>query len=228
MTMARRPAKRPAMIAAARLASIAAVIRPSGISDGRRGRASRHRGPRSLAPLTIGRRRDGQLLAELDAPLVEGIDAPDRRPARRPCARRARRAGRGSADRAGGRRSVVVGRLPGKTLCGASALDRSSRALRLQPPRPRPAAAVHQRLGLGEAIGDEDGVMVAHARLVRLGGDQEIGRDDVGALVQQLVEGVLAVGAGLAPDERRRSRPRPSCRRACTRLPFDSMSSCCR
>ena len=43
--------------------------------------------------------------------------------------------------------------------------------------------------------------MVAHL-LVRLGGDEEIGRHDLGALVQKLEEGVLAVGAGLAPDDR--------------------------
>ena len=65
-------------------------------------------------------------------------------------------------------------------------------------------------------------------RLVAVGGDQELDRDDVGALVQQLEEGVLAVGARLAPDQRAGRRRRPACRRASTRLPFDSMSSCCR
>ena len=36
----------------------------------------------------------------------------------------------------------------------------------------------------------------------RLGGDQKIDRDHFGALVQQLEEGVLAVGARLAEDDR--------------------------
>ena len=69
--------------------------------------------------------------------------------------------------------------------------------------------------------------MVLEVRLVALGGGQELDRDDVGALVQQLEEGVLAVGAGLAPDQRagRRRAGAPS---SVTLLPFDSMSSCCR
>ena len=43
--------------------------------------------------------------------------------------------------------------------------------------------------------------MVAHRGLA-LGRGDEVGRDQLGALVDQLVEGVLAVGAGLAPDHR--------------------------
>ena len=39
--------------------------------------------------------------------------------------------------------------------------------------------------------------------VVRLDADEKIGRDQPRALVQQLVEGVLAVGAGLAPHHRR-------------------------
>ena len=62
-------------------------------------------------------------------------------------------------------------------------------------------AAAHQRLALGEAIGEEQFVM----RLVgvgRLRRDEEIDGHDLRALVDELEEGVLAVGAGLAPDHR--------------------------
>ena len=41
---------------------------------------------------------------------------------------------------------------------------------------------------------------MGEARLVALGRDQELGWHDPGALVQQLVEGVLAVGPRLTPD----------------------------
>ncbi len=44
--------------------------------------------------------------------------------------------------------------------------------------------------------------MVLAAPLMRRGGDEEVAGDDLGALVQQLEEGVLAVGAGLTPDDR--------------------------
>ena len=63
-------------------------------------------------------------------------------------------------------------------------------------------AAAHQRLGLREAVGEQDLVLVVERRLVADGRDQELAGDDVGALVDQLVEGVLAVGAGLAQDHR--------------------------
>ena len=62
----------------------------------------------------------------------------------------------------------------------------------------------------------------AIVRLVRRGRDQEVAGDDVGALVDELVEGVLAVGAGLAPDDRpgRARRPwRPSRSHACRSTP---------
>jgi len=45
-------------------------------------------------------------------------------------------------------------------------------------------------------------MVMAQLRLVTLRGDQELDRDDVGTLVQQLEEGVLAVGAWLASHQR--------------------------
>ena len=51
---------------------------------------------------------------------------------------------------------------------------------------------------------------------------------DVGPLVQQLEEGVLAVGAGVAEHAGGGGVRRPAGRRRSTRLPLDSISSCCR
>ena len=53
--------------------------------------------------------------------------------------------------------------------------------------------------GLGEGIGGELGVVVAHV-LRRPCCEQEIDRDDVGALMQELEKGMLCVGSRLAPD----------------------------
>ena len=39
-------------------------------------------------------------------------------------------------------------------------------------------------------------------RLMADGRREEFDRNDVGALVQELEEGMLAIGAGLAPDQR--------------------------
>ena len=61
--------------------------------------------------------------------------------------------------------------------------------------------AQHQRFRLRQHVGDQLFVMRRHV-LMRIGGDQEIGGDHRRALVDQLVEGVLAVGARLAPDHR--------------------------
>ena len=43
--------------------------------------------------------------------------------------------------------------------------------------------------------------MLVHAGFMRLRGDQELDGNDVRTLMQQLEEGVLAIGAGLAPDD---------------------------
>ena len=62
-------------------------------------------------------------------------------------------------------------------------------------------AALHQGLRLRQAIGHQE-IMVnreapVHAIWRR---DQEFDRDHAGALMDELEEGVLAIGAGLAPD----------------------------
>ena len=106
----------------------------------------------------------------------------------------------------------VLGRLPGK--CAVAAC-----ASRL---------AQHQRLRLRQAVGQQLGV-VARQRscAASLHGD-ELHRHHVGALVQHLEVGMLAVGAGLAPQHRARCRRAAAAPSTSTRLPLLSISSCCR
>ena len=54
--------------------------------------------------------------------------------------------------------------------------------------------AAHEGLGLGEEVREQDHVVVAHL-VLRLDGGQEVGRDELRALVDQLIERVLTVGA---------------------------------
>ncbi len=61
---------------------------------------------------------------------------------------------------------------------------------------------LHQGLRLGQAVGDEQLVLVRKVRLVAPGADHELAGHHLGALVEHLEEGVLAIGAGLAPDHR--------------------------
>lgn len=61
--------------------------------------------------------------------------------------------------------------------------------------------AVHQGFGLCKEVGEQLLVMVAHL-VVAVGRGDEVARNHLGALVDQLVEGVLAVGARFAPEDR--------------------------
>ncbi|MNI70607.1 hypothetical protein D3C73_1264290 [compost metagenome] len=61
--------------------------------------------------------------------------------------------------------------------------------------------AEHQRLALGQAVGVQPLVVVGHWVEADDRHD-EVGRDQLGALVQQLVVGVLTVAADAAPDYR--------------------------
>ena len=58
---------------------------------------------------------------------------------------------------------------------------------------------LHERLGLGEEVGKQQSVVLADG-VVGLDGGEKIARHELRPLVQQLIEGVLAVGARLAPD----------------------------
>src|SRR5690606_17629463 len=62
---------------------------------------------------------------------------------------------------------------------------------------------LHEGLGLGEEVGEQRG-MVRAQRVLAARRREEVTRDQLRALVDELVEGVLAVGTGLAPDHRPR------------------------
>ena len=61
--------------------------------------------------------------------------------------------------------------------------------------------AERQRLGLGEHVGHQQVVVVAE-RIQRLGETDQVDRDQLGALVDQLIEAVLTVGSGFTPEDR--------------------------
>ena len=65
-----------------------------------------------------------------------------------------------------------------------------------------------QRLGLGKDIRQEH-VVVPAQRSERLAKRDEVARNQPGALMNQLIERVLAVGAGFAPDKSGRCRSSP-------------------
>lgn len=61
--------------------------------------------------------------------------------------------------------------------------------------------ALHERFGLGKEIGEQNRVMLTDGVLAD-DRCEEVGRDELSALVDELVKGVLAVSAGFAPDHR--------------------------
>src|SRR5580765_121364 len=141
----------------------------------------------------------GQHLAELDAPLVEGVDGP---------------------HRALGEHAVLVERDEG-TECERGELveqecvgravavedlvrdERGGHALGRDL---LGGLAERERLALGEDVGVEQIVMAlpinCAERVERVGEADEVDRDEVRALVDQLVEAVLTVRARLAPVNR--------------------------
>src|SRR5262245_63858218 len=58
-----------------------------------------------------------------------------------------------------------------------------------------------ERLALGEYVREQQVVLLAQ-RIEGLGEGDEIAVDEPGSLVKELVEGMLAVGSGLAPIDR--------------------------
>lgn len=136
----------------------------------------------------------GKLLAELNTPLVVGVDVPD-------CALnesevlvvsdQSTESTRGDLlgeDRSG--RPVAEEGLVGNELAGGALFLDGFGGL-----------ADHEGLGLGEEVGGEHAlVLVAVDGVVGLGGEDEVGGDQLGALVEELEEGVLGVGAGLAEE----------------------------
>ena len=124
-------------------------------------------------------------------------------------------------------RIEFVGRLPANTLCGTQRFQRlAGQALLLELGAHLVGGlAPHQRLGLGEEVREQDRVVLAD-RVVRLDRREEVARDELRALVDQLVERVLAVGARLAPDDRAGARSRQRWPSRSTLLPLLSMSPC--
>ena len=137
----------------------------------------------------------GQHLAQLHTPLVEGVDVPDGALGEgqvlvvRDQSTQRRRGDLLGQDRGGGAvaqerlvRHQVVRRTLGLDLLG-----------RLPD---------HQGLGLGQEVGRQHAlVLAALDGVVRLGGHEEVGGDELGTLVQQLEEAVLGVGGGLAEQD---------------------------
>ena len=92
----------------------------------------------------------------------------------------------------------VVGRLPAKTRAGttASAVPSARTSSAVLPN----ASALVWAKKLARNSSCTSASPSVGERVRRVGDGDEVGRDEPGALVDQLVEGVLAVGAGLAPE----------------------------
>lgn len=149
----------------------------------------------------FGKDRLGELLAEFHTPLIKRVDVPDDALGENLVLvegdQSAERLGRelGEHDRVGGTiagedfvRDEFFERVAGEAVLGQFLADFFG------------GLALHQRFGLREEVGEEDEVMLAE-RILRLDGRDEIGGDELVALVDELVERVLAIGAGLAPDD---------------------------
>ena len=134
-------------------------------------------------------------LAELNAPLVETVDVPD--------------------HALGEDHMLIVGNQGTKsTGCDLLCEDSSGRsvakeglvrdeiiwsAFRFDLVR---SLANHESFSLGEEIGCQHPlVLVSFHWVMRLGGHDEVGRDEFGALVKKLEEGVLSVGCRLAEED---------------------------
>jgi hypothetical protein len=137
----------------------------------------------------------GKLLAELDAPLVEGVDVPDGALDESEVLvvgdQRTERTGGDllGQDRSGG--PVAEESLVGNELVGSAlGLDGFG------------GLADHEGLGLCEEVGGKHTlVLVAIDGVVGLDGQDEVGGDELGALVEKLEEGVLGVGTGLTEED---------------------------
>lgn len=138
----------------------------------------------------------GQHLAQLNAPLVKAVDVPDGTLGKgevlvvddeRTELRRANVAT--DKDRCG--RSVAQESLVGDKLLRGTLSSNLVVSL-----------ADHQSLGLRKVVGSQHLLVeIVRDRVVRLGRKDKVGGDQLGALVDELEEGVLSVGAGLAKED---------------------------
>ena len=123
---------------------------------------------------------------------------------------------------------LLLGLLPSKTfdlISGSDAFGPSSCARSEYRTKHHKRANTHladlvlglaerERLGLREEVGEQDAVVLrARDRVVRRRGREEVGGDELRALVHELVERVLPVRARRAPDDRLRERRKASQRR---------------
>ena len=137
----------------------------------------------------------GELLAELDAPLVEGVDVPDGALNEREVlvvSNQGTESTRGDLlGQDGGCGPVAEESLVRNELIGSAlGLDGFG------------GLADHEGLGLCEEVGGEHAlVLVAVDRVVRLDSEDEVGGDELGALVEKLEEGVLGVGTRLTEED---------------------------
>ena len=184
----------------------------AGAGTGGSGRWSTSRARAAVSDCELGHDPLRELLAELDAPLVERVDVPDRTLGehlvlveRDELAERVRREL--------GARIVDDGWLPANTRCGdlVGAHAFGARPRRSVLPNAS-ASGCASRFATSRS-------WWSPSELVGLREPDEVGRDQLRALVDQLVVGVLAVGAGLAPHDRAgltrrpgRPRGRPTCR----------------
>lgn len=139
----------------------------------------------------------GQHLAQLDTPLIKAVDVPDGTFGEGQMlvvdnqGSQLSRANRSSnKDRSGrtvAEESLVWNEFFGSTL--------SSNLL--------VSLANHQSLSLCKVVGRQHLlVQVVGNGVMRLGSQDEVGGDQLGALVDKLEEGVLSIGAGLAEENR--------------------------
>ena len=148
-----------------------------------------------LARVKLGLDLLGQDLAQLDAPLVEAVDIPDRALGEGQVLvvdDQGAERGRGDllGEDAGGGAVAEEGLVRDEVLGRALALDLLRRL------------AHHQRLRLGEEVGREHAlVLAAFDWVVRFHREDEVCGDELGALVEELVERVLGVGGGFAEDD---------------------------
>lgn len=137
----------------------------------------------------------GKHLAQLHTPLVEGVDVPDGTLGEGEVlvvGNQSSQSGGGDLlGQDGGRRAVAQeGLVRDQVLRGTLGLD----LLR--------GLSDHQSFRLGQEVGSQHALVLATLNgVVRLGGHDEVGGDELGTLVQQLEEAVLGVGGGLTEED---------------------------
>ena len=143
-----------------------------------------------------------QFLAQLDTPLVEGVDAPDDALDEYLVFvhgdQRAQAARADAFDHDRVARTVARDHLVRRQFLHVGLRDALIAQLRFGFGA---CLAEHQRLALGQAVGIQPLVVVGD-RVETDDRHNEVGRDQLGALVQQLVISMLAVATYAAPDDR--------------------------